>query len=100
MSASGAMMRTCCRAAPCIADSLPTARRSPRVSSTRCRILAGPGPGVLSHACRQPHRWAGAYACWGIENREAAVRVQPGAASGRSRSANFEVETLDGAGGA
>ncbi|MDQ6818683.1 MAG: glutamine synthetase family protein [Actinomycetota bacterium] len=45
----------------------------------------------------QPHHWAGAYACWGIENREAGMRFIPGSASTRARSANVEVKVLDGA---
>ncbi|WP_332330059.1 hypothetical protein [Streptomyces sp. WMMC1477] len=42
----------------------------------------------------QPSRWAGACHCWGIENREAALRfISPGDAAG----ANAELKCFDGA---
>ncbi|RRF82191.1 hypothetical protein EAO22_29315 [Klebsiella pneumoniae] len=36
--------------------------------------LALLAPSVLSAERLQPGHWSGAYACWGLENREAAVR--------------------------
>ncbi|MFD2417134.1 glutamine synthetase family protein [Amycolatopsis pigmentata] len=47
-------------------------------------VLAG---SVLSAQRLRPGQWAGAFACWGLENREAAVRLcaaTPGAAHGAS----------------
>ena len=39
-------------------------------------VLSG---SILSGLRMQPGHWAGAYACWGAENREAAVRFLVGA---------------------
>eukprot|EP00890_Picochlorum_soloecismus_P000325 jgi/Picsp_1/1293/NSC_04774-R1_nodulin glutamate-ammonia ligase-like protein len=41
----------------------------------------------------QPSTWAGAYSCWGINNREAAIRV----VGYDERSVNFEFKVFDGA---
>ncbi len=38
-------------------------------------LLALTAPSVASYLRLQPHRWAGPYRCWGVENREAAVRL-------------------------
>jgi glutamine synthetase len=43
----------------------------------------------------QPHCWSGAFRCWGIDNREAAVRV-PSNPEGTGPT-NFELKTSDGA---
>ncbi|OBG43604.1 glutamine synthetase [Mycobacterium alsense] len=54
-------------------------------------ILCG---SIVSGLRMQPGNWAGAYACWGTENREAAVRFVrggPGAAYG----GNVEVKIVD-----
>ncbi|MCP3805032.1 glutamine synthetase family protein [Allokutzneria sp. A3M-2-11 16] len=59
-------------------------------------VLAVLAPSVLSYARLQPQKWAGAYACWGVENREAALRLVPGTVSSRASSANVEIKTLDG----
>ena len=59
-------------------------------------LLAVLAPGPAAYLRLQPHQWAGAYACWGIENREAAVRFIPGTVTSRDRSANFEVKVGDG----
>jgi glutamine synthetase len=59
-----------------------------------CGLLA---PSVLSYARLVPGMWAGAYACWGLENREAAVRFIRGTAGSRGTSANVEVKCIDGA---
>jgi glutamine synthetase len=59
-------------------------------------ILAVLAPSPAAYLRLQPHHWAGAYACWGVENREAAVRFIPGTVSSRARSANFEVKAGDG----
>ncbi len=52
-------------------------------------LMAVGAPGATSYLRQLPSHWAGAYACWGLENREAAVRMvtgSPGAtAIGRQR---------------
>ena len=42
----------------------------------------------------QPGNWAGAYACWGTENREAAVRFVKGG-PGTPHGGNVEVKVVD-----
>jgi glutamine synthetase len=42
----------------------------------------------------RPGNWAGAYACWGIENREAAVRFVA-AGPGSPHGGNVEVKIVD-----
>jgi glutamine synthetase len=59
-------------------------------------ILAVLAPSPAAYLRLQPHHWAGAYACWGVENREAAVRFIPGTITSRARSANLEVKAGDG----
>jgi len=56
-----------------------------------CALTA---PSVNSYARLRPHAWAGAFACYGLDNREAAVRV----VSPRRGPASFNVElkTADG----
>jgi glutamine synthetase len=54
-------------------------------------LLAG---SVLSFARLVPGSWAGAYACWGLENREAAVRLLA-ATRGNPHGANVEVKCGD-----
>jgi glutamine synthetase len=51
-------------------------------------VLAG---SVLSGGRLLPDHWAGAFCCWGLENREAAVRLCAVAAG----SANIEVKCVD-----
>ena len=53
-------------------------------------------PTIASYERLQPGHWSGAYACWGLENREAAVRLIRGSAGTRSESANVEVKSIDG----
>jgi glutamine synthetase len=38
-------------------------------------LMALTTPSVNSYRRLQPHFWSGAYCCWGMDNREAAVRV-------------------------
>lgn len=59
-------------------------------------MLAVLAPSPAAYLRLQPHHWAGAYACWGVENREAAVRFIPGTVTSRERTANFEVKVGDG----
>lgn len=48
---------------------------------------------IVSGLRMQPGNWAGAYACWGIENREAAVRFIAAGPSGKG--GNVEVKIVD-----
>ena len=59
-------------------------------------ILSLLATSVLSYERLQPSNWAGAYACWGWENREAALRLCKGTKAIRSRAANFELKCIDG----
>jgi glutamine synthetase len=49
---------------------------------------------VLSASRLQPGRWSGAFACWGLENREAAVRLCA-ATGGNPYGANIELKCVD-----
>jgi glutamine synthetase len=49
---------------------------------------------ILSGLRIQPGHWSGAYACWGTENREAAVRFLAGVSS-NPHGANVEVKVID-----
>jgi glutamine synthetase len=59
-----------------------------------CAIFA---PSVASYLRLQPQHWSGAYTTWGVDNREAALRLSRGMWSGRAGSANFELKPPDGA---
>lgn len=52
------------------------------------------GGSIVSGLRIRPGNWAGAHACWGTENREAAVRFLP-ATHGNPRGANVEVKVID-----
>ena len=54
-------------------------------------IFAG---SVVSGQRMRPGNWAGAYTCWGTENREAAVRFLP-RTLGNPHGANAEVKVID-----
>jgi glutamine synthetase len=54
-------------------------------------VLSG---SILSGLRMQPGSWAGAYACWGTENREAGVRFLIGGPS-NPHGANVEVKIVD-----
>ncbi len=54
-------------------------------------VLSG---SILSGLRMQPGHWAGAYACWGTENREAAVRFLTGGTA-NPHGANVEVKIVD-----
>jgi glutamine synthetase len=58
-------------------------------------LLALGSPSVASYLRLVPSHWAGAYACWGLENREAALRMITGSAGSTDWAANFEVKCLD-----
>jgi len=53
-------------------------------------------PSALSYARLVPGHWAGAYVCWGNENREATLRLEGTGGTGAGRSANFEWKAVDG----
>lgn len=52
-------------------------------------------PSVASHVRLVPSRWAGAYQCWGRENREAALRLVTGSTGETDVASNAEVKCLD-----
>jgi glutamine synthetase len=54
-------------------------------------LLAVGAPSVASYLRLVPSSWAGPWACWGLENREAALRFVT------AGSANLEVKCFDGA---
>jgi glutamine synthetase len=54
-------------------------------------------PTVLSYARLRPSVWAGAYACWGNENREAALRLEGAGGPEAAVTANVEWKSVDGA---
>jgi glutamine synthetase len=58
-------------------------------------LLAVGAPSVASYLRLIPQHWSGAYAVWGLENREAALRMITGAAGNRERAANLEVKCFD-----
>jgi glutamine synthetase len=60
-------------------------------------LLAVGAPSVASYLRLIPSHWAGAYACWGLENREAALRFVTGAEGSHSQAANLEVKCFDAA---
>ncbi|CAN3129208.1 Glutamine synthetase [Mycobacterium sp. smrl_JER01] len=49
---------------------------------------------ILSGLRMQPGHWSGAFACWGTENREAAIRYLPGGEA-NPHGANVEVKVID-----
>ena len=52
-------------------------------------------PSVASYLRLVPQHWAGAFACWGRENREAAIRFVTGMVGSRETAANTEVKCFD-----
>jgi glutamine synthetase len=57
-------------------------------------LLAVGAPSVASYLRLIPSHWAGAFAAWGLENRETALRFVAGAA-GQPSAANVEVKCVD-----
>ncbi|QLH19851.1 glutamine synthetase family protein [Streptomyces sp. Rer75] len=57
-------------------------------------LLAIGAPSPASYLRLEPSRWAGAYQCWGLENREAALRFITGAPDDPG-GANAEVKCFD-----
>jgi glutamine synthetase len=58
-------------------------------------LLAIGAPSVASYLRLVPQHWAGAYACWGLENREAAMRMVTGSRGSEDWAANLEVKCVD-----
>jgi glutamine synthetase len=58
-------------------------------------LVAIGSPSVPSYLRLVPQHWAGAFACWGRENREAAVRFVTGMVGNRDTAANTEVKCFD-----
>jgi glutamine synthetase len=58
-------------------------------------LVAVGSPSVPSYLRLIPQHWAGAFACWGRENREAAVRFVTGMVGNRETAANTEVKCFD-----
>ncbi|MET8149178.1 glutamine synthetase family protein [Actinoplanes sp. NPDC049668] len=58
-------------------------------------LLAIGAPSVASYLRLVPSHWAGAYACWGHETREAALRLVTGDVGERESAANLEVKCFD-----
>ena len=58
-------------------------------------LVAVGSPSVPSYLRLIPSHWAGAFACWGRENREAAIRFVTGMVGTRETAANTEVKCFD-----
>jgi glutamine synthetase len=58
-------------------------------------LTAITAPSVASYQRLQPHRWSGPWACWGRENREAALRFVTGMVGSRPDAANLELKSMD-----
>ncbi|MFB7512747.1 glutamine synthetase [Streptomyces sp. NPDC056144] len=57
-------------------------------------LMAIGAPSAASYLRLRPSHWAGAFHCWGVENREAALRFIPGP-SDDPYTANAEVKCFD-----
>ena len=55
-------------------------------------LMALTTPSVNSYRRLLPHCWSGAYRCWGLDNREAAVRVP---SNPKGCPTHFELKTVD-----
>jgi len=58
-------------------------------------LTAVGAPSVPSYLRLVPSHWAGAFQCWGRENREAALRLVTGSAGEQDIRANLEVKCFD-----
>jgi glutamine synthetase len=58
-------------------------------------LVAVGAPSVASYLRLVPSHWAGAYQCWGKENREAALRVVTGSSGEQEVRSNLEVKCFD-----
>lgn len=59
-------------------------------------LLAFTAACVTSYKRVIPHNWASAYACYGLDNREAAVRVVSGQKGREAETTNLEFKPVDG----
>lgn len=58
-------------------------------------LCAVGSPSVASYLRLIPQRWAGAFACWGLENREAGLRLVTGPRGSQPVAANAELKCFD-----
>ena len=58
-------------------------------------LVAIGAPSVASYVRLVPSHWAGAFQCWGKENREAALRLVTGSTGEQDVRANLEVKCFD-----
>ena len=58
-------------------------------------LVAVGSPSVPSYLRLVPSHWAGPFACWGLENREAGIRFITGMTGTRETAANAEVKCFD-----
>jgi glutamine synthetase len=58
-------------------------------------LCAVGAPSAASYLRLVPSHWAGAYQCWGLENREAALRLVTGSDGEQSERANIEIKCFD-----
>ncbi|MFF4492336.1 glutamine synthetase [Streptomyces sp. NPDC001544] len=58
-------------------------------------LTAVTAPSPASYLRLKPSQWAGVFAVWGRERREAAVRVVTGTTGHREQAANLEVKPVD-----
>lgn len=58
-------------------------------------LTALAAPTAVSYQRLRPSHWASAYACWGHENREAALRLESAVGPSAGRSANVEWKSVD-----
>ncbi|ORA84643.1 glutamine synthetase family protein [Mycobacterium malmoense] len=89
------------KAGPLFSDGTGAAGMTPAGESAVAGVVRGlpEAQGILcgsivSGLRLRPGNWAGAYACWGTENREAAVRFVKGG-PGSPLGANVEVKVVD-----
>jgi glutamine synthetase len=58
-------------------------------------LCAVGAPSAGSYLRLVPQRWAGPWQCWGLENREAALRLVTGTAGTEASAANAELKCFD-----
>jgi len=58
-------------------------------------LCAVGAPSVASYLRLVPSHWAGVYQCWGLENREAALRLVTGSSGEQDSRANIEIKCFD-----
>ena len=58
-------------------------------------LLVVGAPSTASYLRLIPQHWAGAYAAWGLENRETALRLVTGPVGSQQSAANIEIKCFD-----